>query len=99
MRSSNVQMQQAYTGVALIAFRGNATILPVGITGSHKMVKHGFTLRRPLIKVNIGKPFTLPLPERKLTKEQLSSTTDLIMRRVAELLPESYRGYYADRKG
>jgi len=99
MRSSNTQMQQAYTGVALIAFRSNATILPVGITGSQKMVKHGFTLRRPLVTVNIGKPFTLTRPEGKLTKEQLSSTTELIMRRVAELLPESYRGYYGDRKG
>jgi 1-acyl-sn-glycerol-3-phosphate acyltransferase len=98
MRSSNTQMQQAYTGVALIAFRSNATLLPVGITGSHKMVKHGFTLRRPLIKVNIGKPFTLPPPKGRLTKEQLSPATDFIMKRVAELLPESYRGYYGDRK-
>jgi 1-acyl-sn-glycerol-3-phosphate acyltransferase len=98
MRSSDAQMQQAYTGAALIAYRGESAILPVGITGSHKLIKYGFTFRRPLVKVNIGKPFTLPPYDGRLTKDQLSSATDFIMKHVAELLPESYRGYYGDRK-
>lgn len=99
MRSSNAQMQQGYTGAALIAHRGNAAILPVGITGSHKLFKYGFTLRRPRVIVNIGKPFTLQPAKGKLTKDQLASSIDIIMRRVAELLPESYRGYYGNHKG
>ena len=99
MRSSDARMQQAYTGAALIAYRGKATILPVGITGSHRLIRYGFTLRRPLVTANIGKPFTLPPAQGKLTKEQLSSATDIIMGKVAELLPESYRGYYGYHKG
>jgi hypothetical protein len=49
--------------------------------------------------INIGKPFTLPHPGGRLTKDQLATSTDVIMRKIAELLPESYRGYYADREG
>jgi len=99
MRSPDARMQQAYTGAALIAYRGKATILPVGITGSNKLIRYGFTLRRPLVTTTIGTPFTLPPAQGKLTKEQLASATDIIMGRVAELLPESYRGYYGDHKG
>lgn len=99
MRSADAQMQQAYTGAALIAIRNDATILPVGITGSHKLLKHGFTLRHPEVAVNIGEPFVLPPRDGRLTKEQLAEATDSIMGRIAELLPEGYRGYYGDRKG
>jgi len=99
MRSADARMQQAYTGAALIALRSNATILPVGITGSHRLITHGFTFRRPRVEVNIGRPFTLPLRDGRLTKEQLAQATDIIMARIAELLPQEYRGYYGDREG
>ena len=99
MRSADARMQQAYTGAALIALRNNATILPVGITGSHRLLKYGFTLRRPRVELNIGEPFTLPPRDGRLTKEQLAQATDTIMARIAELLPQGYRGYYGDREG
>jgi 1-acyl-sn-glycerol-3-phosphate acyltransferase len=98
MRSTDARMQQAYTGAALIAIRNNATILPVGITGSQEIFKYGLTFRRPRVEVNIGEPFTLPPRDGRLTKEQLAQATDAIMARIAELLPEGYRGYYGDRE-
>ncbi len=99
MRSADARMQQAYTGAALIALRNNVTILPVGITGSHRLIKYGFTFRRPMVEVNIGEPFTLPPRDGRLTKEQLAKATDTIMARIAELLPQEYRGYYGNREG
>jgi 1-acyl-sn-glycerol-3-phosphate acyltransferase len=98
MRSTTGKMRQGYTGAALIALRNKSPILPVGIKGSDKLNKFSFILHRPELVVNIGKPFTLPHSGGRLTKEQLAPATDIIMRKIAELLPESCRGYYADRK-
>jgi 1-acyl-sn-glycerol-3-phosphate acyltransferase len=98
-KRSTGKMQQGYTGAALIALRSKSPILPVGIKGADKMNKLSYIFHRPELVINIGKPFTLPQPAGRLTKEQLALATDIIMRKIAELLPESYRGYYADREG
>lgn len=98
-KRSTGKMQQGYTGVALIALRSKSPILPVGIKGADKMNKISYIFHRPELVINIGKPFTLPHPGGRLTKDQLATSTDVIMRKIAELLPESYRGYYADREG
>lgn len=99
MRSANSQLQPAYTGVALISLKNESPILPVGITGSEKILKSLIRLRRPHVTVNIGKPFIPPSNESKRTKEKLIPATDFIMMRIAELLPQSYRGHYGDREG
>ena len=97
-RSKTATLQPARSGTALIALRSGAPILPVGITGTEKILGVSFIFGRVRIIVNIGKPFTLPPVDGKLTKAQLASTTEVIMRRVAELLPESYKGVYGDRE-
>ena len=102
-RSRNAQLQQAYPGVALIALRGNATILPVGIVGTEKIKQRVASLsslfHRPKVIVNIGETFKLPPSSGKLSRDQLTQSTDLIMKRIAELLPENYRGVYREEKG
>lgn len=97
-RSKTATLQPARSGTALIALRNGAPILPVGITGTEKILGVSCLFGRVRITVNIGKPFTLPPVDGKLTKAQLASTTEVIMRRVAELLPESYKGVYGDRE-
>jgi 1-acyl-sn-glycerol-3-phosphate acyltransferase len=95
-RSPSAKLQQGYTGAALIALRSGCPILPVGIAGTENFNKLDFVFHRPKITVNIGKPFTLPAHGGRMTKEQLAPATDIMMKKIAELLPESYRGYYAD---
>ena len=97
-RSSTAKLQHGYTGAALIALRSGCQIVPVGITGTENFSKIGFIFHRSKVTVNIGKPFTLPAHSGRMTKEQLALATDLMMKKIAELLPESYRGYYADRE-
>jgi len=97
-RSKTAAIQPARSGTALIALRSGAPILPVGITGTEKILGVSCLFGRVRITVNIGKPFTLPPVDGKLIKAQLASTTEVIMRRVAELLPESYKGVYGDRE-
>ena len=99
-RSPDAQLQQAYLGTALIALRSRAPILPVGINGTEKVkgVK-AVVFGHPHITVTIGQPFFLPTNEDKINNVQLKELTDLIMSRIAELLPEGYRGVYGNRKG
>jgi 1-acyl-sn-glycerol-3-phosphate acyltransferase len=98
-RSPKAQLQRAFPGSALIASRHSVPVLPVGIAGSERLEKRSFWIfRRPRITINIGKPFSLPRAGSKLTKEELAGHTELIMQRIAELLPPEYRGVYGDTK-
>ena len=95
-RSMEAALQRARPGVGYIALRSQAPILPVAITGTENIP--GFwRVAFPLCRINvrIGQPFTLPSIEGKLSRPILQQTTDIIMERVAGLLPSSYRGFYA----
>jgi len=97
-RSRNAQLQPALSGSALIAIHSGAQILPVGITGTEKIKGIGWLLHRPQITVNIGHPFYLPPANGKLTKDELVRLTNHTMERIAELLPQEYRGNYTTRE-
>jgi 1-acyl-sn-glycerol-3-phosphate acyltransferase len=98
-RSPDGTMKTALPGAVLIATRLNMPIIPVGITGSDKLknLKRAFW-HHPKITVNIGKPFTLPPVNGKLTKEKRQELTRIMMEHVADLLPPEYRGVYARRE-
>ncbi len=97
-RSKNAQLQPAFPGSALLAYRTGASILPVGITGTERIKGVTWLLHRPRITVNIGPPFHLPPVNGKLTKMELTEFTNCIMARIAELLPVEYRGNYAGQE-
>lgn len=96
VRSQGGRLKAAFPGAALIALRGSVSIIPVGITGTEKLRGLAWLWRRPEVTVNIGQPFSLPPTSNKLTKVELSRLTDVIMGRIAELLPPEYRGHYGD---
>ena len=95
-RSPDGTMKPALPGAVLIATRLNIPIIPMGITGSDKLrnLKRAFW-HHPKIWVNIGRPFTLPPVEGKLTKEKRQELTRIMMEHVADLLPPEYQGVYA----
>jgi 1-acyl-sn-glycerol-3-phosphate acyltransferase len=95
-RSKSARLQSAYPGSALIAMRSGVPVLPVGISGTERIKGLSWILRRPRITVNIGRPFYLPASSR-LTRAELAENTNLIMERIAELLPPQYRGVYGKR--
>lgn len=84
-------------GVAYIASRSHVPILPVAIVGLENL----FPLRiinRPVIKINIGKLFG-PFEVRgrgRDRREQLDQIGHTIMEKIAEELPEEFRGRYSD---
>jgi 1-acyl-sn-glycerol-3-phosphate acyltransferase len=93
-RSRNGALQKAKSGVAFLAARTGVPIVPVGITGTNTMVQDFSRLRRMQICVAFGEAFYLP-KYGKLTTDELDATTDLIMGRLAALLPPAHRGIYA----
>jgi 1-acyl-sn-glycerol-3-phosphate acyltransferase len=93
-RSRSGKLKTAMPGSALIACRSGVPILPVGITGTEQLRGIGWLCRRPRLTVNIGQPFSLPPVEGRLTREKLAEYTDLIMRHIAQLLPDRYQGVY-----
>lgn len=95
-RSDTGGLLQAKTGVAFLADQAGTPILPVAVSGTWQITSEILTLRRPVIKVNFGEPFTLPAVDRRSRDEDLRRNTDEIMCRLAALLPPENRGVYAD---
>ena len=94
-RSKGGGMKKANAGVTRMASKAQVPVLPVGLSGTGHLgsVARAF-VPTGTIRVNIGAPFILPQPENNPDDATLDSLTDMIMERVAALLPESYRGVY-----
>jgi 1-acyl-sn-glycerol-3-phosphate acyltransferase len=98
-RSHTPGMRTAYPGIAYIAEQAGVPVIPVGIVGTtDDFFKKASRGKRPLLEMRIGKPFVLPPVEGKGEARRLSrqSNADLVMRHIAGLLPEEYRGIYAE---
>jgi 1-acyl-sn-glycerol-3-phosphate acyltransferase len=96
-RNKSHALEKAELGAALIALRSGAPILPVGISGTENVKGPRMIFRQPRITVTIGQPFYLSENKERPTRERLVEATDVIMRRIAEVLPSHYRGIYGER--
>ena len=95
-RSKDARLQEGKPGTVMLAMKSGAPIVPVGITGTEDAFDKLKRLRKPHITVRFGQPFTLPEFEPHKRSEQLKRWTNILMGRIAELLPEAYRGVYAE---
>ncbi len=98
-RSKAAQLQEAFPGTALVAWQAKCPIVPVGIVGTEKIKGFFLFLRRPVVTVRIGSPFEIPTSNGQPSKPELKASADMIMTRIAELLPQGYRGVYGDAVG
>jgi len=97
-RSRDQQLHRGFPGTALVAYRTGAPIIPIAITGTQGLPWPWVFVRPfigPRVTITIGKPFYPPATDR-ITTQAAKDATDFIMTRVAELLPESYRGEYRE---
>ncbi len=98
-RTHSVAMRQAKPGLAFLVEMTNAPVVPVGITGTtDDFFKKAIRGLRPALTMTIGKPITLPPVQGKgeARRKCRQRNTDLVMAHLAGLLPESYRGFYAE---
>lgn len=92
------ELRPARPGTAFLAVRSGAPILPLGIDGLPELFRAVRRGRRAHVTVRVGEPFG-PLtaegrgPEHR---KQVDALGDVIMERIAALLPPERRGWYSD---
>ncbi len=103
-RSHFPGMRRARPGIAYLVERTGLPVIPVGVVGTtddfFSRAIHG---ERPLLEMNVGQPIHFgadqlvdgepahPAAMRAMRQQN----TDFIMYRIADLLPDEYRGVYA----
>ena len=98
-RSHRPAMQRAMPGIGYIIEHAQVPVVPVGIMGTTddfwQRARRG---ERPRLEMRIGKPIVLPDVHSKgaARHEARQQNADLVMAYLAGLLPEEYRGVYAE---
>jgi 1-acyl-sn-glycerol-3-phosphate acyltransferase len=101
-RSRTGSLIEAKKGVLLVARMTGAPIVPIGLRGTEQLLPINLNgdmrterFHPAEVFISIGQPFELPgrAPEQD-KKEYDDSTIQLMMRKIAALLPEEYRGVY-----
>ena len=97
-RARDEKMAQGKPGVAYLASKMGWTIVPVAISGTEDriVIQNLKKLKKSSIKLTAGKSFVLPPFPKENREEKLQDYTDEIMCRIAVMLPEHNRGYYAE---
>ncbi len=100
-RSPTGGLQGAKDGLAILALRTGAPILPVGISGTdrfwprHRRPRYGGS-----VTMHVGRPFRLePIAPGADRRAAQRAATVEIMSRIAALLPERHRGVYGTTSG
>lgn len=103
-RSRTGRLLQAKKGAALIAKRAGVPIVPLALAGTERFLPideanmGGERVQHARVDLWVGEPFHVSdlsvAPAEGEDPRQ--AMADAIMRRVAELLPAEYRGYYSE---
>lgn len=97
-RSKTEALQEAKLGVAFLAGKSGYPVLPVAVSGTEDrtIVENLKRFRKSKIVVRAGELFHVEIPKGKGREEAMRQATDEIMCQIGALLPEEYRGVYAD---
>jgi 1-acyl-sn-glycerol-3-phosphate acyltransferase len=99
-RSPTGELQPPKDGLAMLALRTNATIVPIGISNTDRIWPKGRPIPFPgkHATMRIGEPFRVGelLPPEIDRKAAKGLATTLIMRRIAAQLDPRHRGTYGD---
>ena len=96
-RSPDGAMQAAKDGVAMLALKSGAPILPVGVVDTDRFWPKGKLPRiGGRVEVRVGEPFLLAdlLPAGLDRRAAKGAATELILERIAALLPARQKGIY-----
>ena len=95
-RSKTGQLQAGKPGTIMLAMKSGAPIVPVGLFGTETVFSKLKKFRKPEITVRFGEAFRIPELSPGKRSSELKRWTEILMKRIADLLPESYRGVYSD---
>jgi 1-acyl-sn-glycerol-3-phosphate acyltransferase len=93
-RSLDARLHSPEAGAGFLARQAGVPVLPVATYGGEKVWPKGSRFPHPAHAYLVyGKPFQLP--NKKMSSQEAA---DYMMSKVAELLPDSYRGYFESWK-
>jgi len=95
-RSPTGALIEAEKGLGLLVYRTNPVLMPVGVWGTRDFLSAYKRLRRPVVHYRFGAPYRFNLPADTTRKQAESIVIDYAMRRLAQCLPQTMRGVYAD---
>ena len=97
-RSHSGALNEGKPGVAYLAARSGFPVIPVAITGTQDevLLANAKRFRKSYITLTAGKQFSVPPLPKTNRDTALQKSTDEIMCRIAAILPEKYRGVYAE---
>jgi 1-acyl-sn-glycerol-3-phosphate acyltransferase len=98
-RSHVPGLLRAQSGIGYIIDQAEVPVLPIGIVGAtDAAIKEALQMKRPLIEMVIGEPFTMAKIESRGAERRRARqrNSDLVMLKIAELLPAEYHGVYAN---
>lgn len=95
-RSGDGRLQNGHPGIVPLALKSGAPLLPVAYYGGENYQQNLKKLRRTDFHLVVGKPFHLAANGEGATREVRQSMVAEVMYQLAAILPEAYRGAYAD---
>ena len=97
-RSYDGGLLRGQPGIALIGLHAGVPILPIVHWGGEKFGANLKKLKRTDFHFRVGRQFTLDAKGEKVNGKIRQALSDEIMSQIALLMPEEYRGEYADCK-
>jgi len=95
-RNYNGILRRALPGAVTLALHSGAPIIPVAHWGGENFMKNLKHFKRTDFHIRVGEPFKVDAQGVKVTSEIRQQIVDEMMYEIAKLLPEEYRGVYAD---
>jgi 1-acyl-sn-glycerol-3-phosphate acyltransferase len=97
-RSKSEALAEGKPGVAYLAMKAGLPIVPIALTGTEDrlVLARLKRLKKSGIRIVVGPAFRLPPVRGRQREAALKDYTDEIMCRIGALLPEKYRGVYAE---
>jgi 1-acyl-sn-glycerol-3-phosphate acyltransferase len=100
-RSKDGRLHRGHTGVAMLALRTGAPVIPVGIIGTREAQPIGTLVARPFSRITIRFGAPLDFSEfagRDRERLVLRHVTDTVMSEIQRLSGQEYAGRYSSSK-
>jgi 1-acyl-sn-glycerol-3-phosphate acyltransferase len=97
-RSKDGRLHRGHTGIAMVALRTGAPVIPVGLIGTREAQPIGRRIPRPFhtITIRIGAPLDFSAYRHRAGERLvLRSVTDSVMGEIQRLSGQEYAGRYA----
>jgi 1-acyl-sn-glycerol-3-phosphate acyltransferase len=98
-RSHTPGLRRGKPGIAYIVDKVNVPVIPVGVVGNTMdFLYKGLRGKKPTIQLIVGDMIQLPplTGKGEERRKMRQHNTDIIMARIAEILPVEYRGVYSN---